>query len=167
MKCEYCNKDCDGMFGSGRFCDASCARGFSTRDKRDEINKKVSLLMKGKPTPTLIPFKKGFDKNRRIFDDKDRKKAVKVSKDKREKLYCVLKWSDLPRFEKYRRILKKQNEVCLWCGNNKWRDLKLVLEIDHINGIHKDEREENLRYLCPNCHSQTPTWKNKKRIGSV
>lgn len=39
----------------------------------------------------------------------------------------------------------------------------LTLEIDHINGIHNDNRKENLRYLCPNCHSQTLTWKNKKR----
>ena len=41
---------------------------------------------------------------------------------------------------------------------------KIVLELDHINGNHFDESEDNLRYLCPNCHSQTPTFRNRKRV---
>jgi hypothetical protein len=31
------------------------------------------------------------------------------------------------------------------------------LELDHINGLHSDNRLENLRIVCPNCHAQTPT----------
>jgi Zn finger protein HypA/HybF involved in hydrogenase expression len=53
---------------------------------------------------------------------------------------------------------------CVKCGNNgEWMGEKLSLEIDHINGINNDNRLENLRILCPNCHSQTPTFKNKNR----
>ena len=33
-----------------------------------------------------------------------------------------------------------------------------MLQLDHINGINTDHRLENLRLLCPNCHSQTPTY---------
>ena len=167
MICEYCMSSHDGNFGSGRFCNTKCARGFSTKYKRKEINEKVSSLMKGKKHSNLIPFKKGFDANRRIFDDNDRKRAISIAKYKRDNLYRELEWMYLPRDEKYRRIRKRQDNVCLWCKNNTWRGLDLVLEIDHINGVHDDNREENLRYLCPNCHSQTPTWKNRKRNGPV
>lgn len=46
MICEYCNKEHSGIFGSGRFCNIKCARAFSTKDKRKEINKKVSETLK-------------------------------------------------------------------------------------------------------------------------
>jgi len=54
-------------------------------------------------------------------------------------------------------------EVCSACGLKPiWNDKKLVLQIDHINGDSKDNRIENLRLLCPNCHSQTDTFAGKK-----
>ena len=47
MKCESCNTEHNGDYGSGRFCSSKCARGFSTKNKREEINKKVSKKMYG------------------------------------------------------------------------------------------------------------------------
>jgi len=55
---------------------------------------------------------------------------------------------------------------CEKCKNNgEWQGQKLSLQLDHINGKPNDNRLENLRFLCPNCHSQTPTFsgKNKKK----
>lgn len=46
--CESCLVEIDGSYGSGRFCGPKCARGFSTRDKRKEINEKVSKVLNGK-----------------------------------------------------------------------------------------------------------------------
>lgn len=37
----------------------------------------------------------------------------------------------------------------------------LVLELDHIDGNNQNDQRHNLRYLCPNCHSQTPTFRGK------
>jgi len=47
---------------------------------------------------------------------------------------------------------------CSRCGISEWRGERLVIQIDHINGVRNDWRIENLRMLCPNCHSQTETY---------
>ena len=54
----------------------------------------------------------------------------------------------------------KQN-VCEICFIDKWNDKPLMCELDHINGNSKDHKLENLRILCPNCHSQTSTFRAK------
>lgn len=51
--CENCEQSHSGNYGSGRFCCAKCARGFSTKNKRSEINKRVSKTLTGKK---LVPY---------------------------------------------------------------------------------------------------------------
>lgn len=51
---------------------------------------------------------------------------------------------------------------CYNCNiNNIWNNKPLSLHLEHINGNHNDNRIENLRLLCPNCHSQTDTYAGK------
>jgi Zn finger protein HypA/HybF involved in hydrogenase expression len=52
---------------------------------------------------------------------------------------------------------------CKECGIDEWRGKPLNLELDHINGINNDNRLENLRFLCLNCHSQTETYRGRNR----
>jgi hypothetical protein len=55
------------------------------------------------------------------------------------------------------------NYVCFKCNQgNLWNGEKLVLILDHINGINNDNRIENLRFVCPNCNSQLATHCRKK-----
>ena len=56
-----------------------------------------------------------------------------------------------------------KNEACEVCNIVEWNGLPIKFELDHINGNNTDNRIENLKILCPNCHSQTPTFRNKKR----
>ena len=52
---------------------------------------------------------------------------------------------------------------CAICGITHWNGKALSLELDHINGINNDNRLENLRFLCPNCHSQTTTYGSRNQ----
>ena len=61
---------------------------------------------------------------------------------------------------KHRLIFEGIKEYkCEECGISTWNNKEITLELHHINGNHYDNRLENLIILCPNCHSQTSTWK--------
>jgi hypothetical protein len=162
-KCENCNKEIDGLYGSGRFCNVICARSFSTKKSRIEINLKISAKLKGRPPAHSLGFLSGYDPRRKIFSKQDRVKAVQVAKDRRLAFYSIASWEELPFTEQRRRVNFDQNGKCIRCGINEWLGSLLTLEFDHINGNHFDNRRENVRLLCPNCHSQTPTYCNRKR----
>jgi Zn finger protein HypA/HybF involved in hydrogenase expression len=64
-----------------------------------------------------------------------------------------------------RRIIKNSllDYECVECGiTDSWNGKKITLQLDHIDGDNNNNKLENLRFLCPNCHSQTETHSVKK-----
>ena len=62
-----------------------------------------------------------------------------------------------------RYLLEKQNQCCAVCGITEWNNKPITLEVEHIDGNSQNQIEDNLAMICPNCHSQTETYKGKNR----
>lgn len=59
-------------------------------------------------------------------------------------------------------LMEYECQVCKNAGS--WANKPLSLQVDHINGDNTDNRVHNLRFLCPNCHSQTDTYAGKNNM---
>lgn len=125
------------------------------------------------PLETLEKFLKqnGLESNFLALKERAKANTVKLAKNlnkKRDNDYnneeIFTENSMFQRITVRRRILK-YNLIpyqCAECGiTNSYNDKPLSLQLDHINGINDDNRLENLRWLCPNCHSQTETFTSK------
>jgi 5-methylcytosine-specific restriction endonuclease McrA len=55
---------------------------------------------------------------------------------------------------------------CNICRLKEWNNKPLTLHLHHIDGVHNNNELSNVRLLCPNCHSQTETYCNKKKSPS-
>lgn len=71
-----------------------------------------------------------------------------------------------PHYQTFKLKIRLLNEdvfenKCSECGIEEWNGNAMIMELDHINGNRSDHRKENLRMLCPNCHSQTETYRAK------
>ncbi len=53
---------------------------------------------------------------------------------------------------------------CSICRLLTWRGSQLTLQVDHIDGDRDNNEKTNLRFLCPNCHSQTDTYGRTKQL---
>lgn len=156
MSCELCGTEHNGDYGSGRFCSQKCSRSYSSRLKREEVNKKVSeTLKKRSSNDPLYGFK---DKSR---GDAARAKIKYPTFEPND--YSLLSTRTV------RTYLLDEDVCCSLCGITEWLDKKLTMEIDHTDGNNKNNDASNCRIVCPNCHSHTPTWRgrNKSQTSSI
>jgi transposase-like protein len=117
----------------------------------------------------------GFSQVRRRMDDLGLDMSLFKGKSAISKLNKIHSLSEKDLFKEnckhnrnnLRRYIIKNNTLpykCAICGITEWNGKTLSLELDHINGINNDNRLENLRFLCPNCHSQTTTYGSRNQL---
>lgn len=160
MICENCEGIHEGNYGTGRFCSSKCARGFSTKKKRVEINTKVSEKLKGRATEGSKAFKRPEVEARRKaahaarFSSVERALRKKITQEPKA-------FVDLGRSLKKKIIIEEQGGGCNRCRLSEWLGKPLVLELEHKDGDSQNDERENLECLCPNCHSLTATWRGR------
>ncbi len=60
-------------------------------------------------------------------------------------------------------ILEEQDNKCAACNITKWNNKPITFDLEHIDGNSENNCRQNLCCLCPNCHSQTSTYKAKNK----
>lgn len=59
-------------------------------------------------------------------------------------------------------LIAERGHKCECCVLTEWNGIPITLELEHTDGDRQNNTKENLKLLCPNCHSQTPTWRRSK-----
>jgi hypothetical protein len=151
-KCKKCGNEFEPQKGLISFCSLSCR---NSRERTEEIKNKISESIKKSEK-----FKQSqIDKVKFT----DYKKIAEKSKETWNKRILDADFETLS-FERLRKRIKlEQNNKCNFCGIDSWNGKPITLELEHKDGNHHNNERDNLECLCPNCHSQTDTWRGKNK----
>lgn len=141
--CTQCSKPLDYDKRYNDFCSQSCSATYNNR----RLN------------PKVFPRNKNCIQCGKLLSGNSKK-------------YCSTSCNANYRFEKgitnsanavRSYLIRNQGIVCSMCGNTHWLGQPINLEVDHIDGNSENNSIQNIRLVCPNCHSTTPTYRNKNK----
>lgn len=126
-----------------------------------QVVKKLGRSPNGGNITHMSKCLKKFDVDTKHFTGQAHNKGNKKLRRSPEEILIIRGGSTKESSNALRRALFEigRKEECVECGQGpEWNGKFLRLHIDHINGDNMDNRKENLRILCPHCHSQTETF---------
>ena len=119
-------------------------------------------------TKCPVNRKKNSESLKSAYKNGRRKPAAYVYADLPEESKERMRWNKgNPNFEydgignHKKTLINERGHKCEICGIFEWLGRTIVLELDHIDGDNRNNIRTNLRLLCPNCHSQTDTWRGR------
>lgn len=168
--CLYCGNKLDFEKRFGKFCSSSCSASYNNR-KRSNNNTIDSS------TGTFITIQRNYCQNcNKEISIVNKFCSIECDHEYKYRDY-ITKWKagevdgqkgeySVSNYIK-RYLIKKYNNQCQICGWNEVNKYtnKIPLEVHHIDGNYKNNSEDNLQLLCPNCHSLTNTYKAANKNG--
>jgi len=150
--CKKCSNEFIPQKGLKSYCSLACR---NSRERSEETKQKIS-----KGVSNSEKFIKSITEKTRFIDYKKIGKKLKQVADNKilEADYETLSFDRLRK-----RIILEQSGKCNHCGIDMWNGKTITLELEHKDGNHFNNIRENLEAICPNCHSQTDTWRGKNK----
>jgi 5-methylcytosine-specific restriction endonuclease McrA len=166
MNCKKCRNKFEPSKGLLNYCSMSCR---NSRERSDEVKQKISSTMKSGILSGRIP---SFNERLNRMSNEDRENFIRRMREITDEQKAKAKENIMTApfetlsFERLRkRVIYEQDEKCNSCGIDEWMSKPISLELEHKDGNHHNNLRDNLEALCPNCHSQTPTFRGRNIKG--
>jgi hypothetical protein len=148
--CAECNKTLSYVDRHKKFCNHTCAATHSNKNRATKVEWECAGCGK-KHTSSKHLVKKYCSADCQ---------HIPTREDTKKRLY---EGNLTERTTIKTALIREYGSNCFECGISEWRGAKLSLELDHIDGNAGNNEFANLRLVCPNCHSITPTWKGRNK----
>lgn len=158
--CKKCGSIFTPSKGFVNYCSKKCVHSRGPRSEETKSKIRNSLINNDKAIQSRTKY---YSTEQYLVQ---RAALVKLLRDRGNDVIINSDFNDLSIERKKKRVLIEQEFKCLHCGVETWNDKMLNLQLDHIDGNSTNNSRENLRCLCPNCHSQTDTYagRNKRKF---
>lgn len=134
---------------------------FTKEEIIDVIEKSKSMREASKTLGVKFDTFKKYAKDFGLYDPNQSGKGIRKFRTYKNDYDVFQNGIEIPSGVLKNWLILERKWCCEKCGRSEWFNENLPMEIDHIDGNRKNNLRENLKILCPNCHSITPTWRGK------